>query len=193
MEGEELNQQLLDLIKGLEQEGLVDDKFRLCHSLKEVSSPFFFAELIPTFLTDVRTVVRDMTMALDQSVVNYPDLYEHCIKLRGSATCIGACRLKMACSNLRQAIDNKSKVGCLLALNDIKHEYCSLQSKWDTVVQLGLLKELMIRKCNGIRSVYFTEAYVFQQFCFYEAPSPTPTPGLNQPNEELLNRNNASK
>uniref|UniRef100_A0A5B7AW06 Histidine-containing phosphotransfer protein n=1 Tax=Davidia involucrata TaxID=16924 RepID=A0A5B7AW06_DAVIN len=136
MESEELNQQLLDLIKGLEQEGLVDDKFRLCHSLKEVSSPFFFAELIPTFLTDVRTVVRDMTITLDQSIMDYYVMYEYCIKLRGSATCIGACRMKIACSNLRQAIDNKSKDGCLLALNDIKNEYCSLQSKWDTIVQL---------------------------------------------------------
>uniref|UniRef100_A0A5B7AVM8 Histidine-containing phosphotransfer protein n=1 Tax=Davidia involucrata TaxID=16924 RepID=A0A5B7AVM8_DAVIN len=140
MESEELNQQLLDLIKGLEQEGLVDDKFRLCHSLKEVSSPFFFAELIPTFLTDVRTVVRDMTITLDQSIMDYYVMYEYCIKLRGSATCIGACRMKIACSNLRQAIDNKSKDGLrkqlfLMRANDhnIGDLWCPFPSSLDRV------------------------------------------------------------
>ncbi|XP_059665958.1 histidine-containing phosphotransfer protein 2-like isoform X3 [Cornus florida] len=136
MDKEALNQQLLQLMKALEQEGFVDEKFRLCHSLKEISGPFFFVELIPTFLTDVRTVLRDITAALDQSVVDYNDMYEYCIKLRGSATSIGASQMKNACSNLRQAVDNKSKDGCLLALNDIKHEYFSLRSKWETIVQL---------------------------------------------------------
>ncbi|XP_022893146.1 histidine-containing phosphotransfer protein 2-like isoform X1 [Olea europaea var. sylvestris] len=104
-----LNQLLINSIGELQQQGLVDDYFRHCHSLKEENGPFFFVELIPVFLADARKVVNEMAKAIDQSLVDYNQMYVHCIKLKGSAACIGACRLRNACTYMSQAIDDKSR------------------------------------------------------------------------------------
>lgn len=45
-------------------QGLVDSYFQICYSLKEDNGPYFFLELIPSFLSDARTVMRDMAEAL---------------------------------------------------------------------------------------------------------------------------------
>ncbi|XP_057981392.1 histidine-containing phosphotransfer protein 2-like isoform X2 [Malania oleifera] len=131
-----LNRQLLDMVHDMQNEGLLDQQFGLIHSLRETTSPFFIAELIPIFCTDVQAVLRDMTRALDQPVLDYHDLEEYCIKLKGSTSCIGAHRMALACVDLRQAIDNKSKEGCLLALNGLRHEFHNLRGRLDKIVQL---------------------------------------------------------
>ncbi|KAK9282842.1 hypothetical protein L1049_011065 [Liquidambar formosana] len=131
-----LNHQLQDLIRAMENEGLLDKNFGIVHSLKEANSPFFLVELIPMFCTDVQTDIRKLTQTLDQPSVDYHDLEEYCIKIKGGSSCIGARRMALACVDLRRAIDNKSKEGCFLALNGIKHEFYNLRGKLDTILQL---------------------------------------------------------
>ncbi|KAL2549050.1 Histidine-containing phosphotransfer protein 1 [Forsythia ovata] len=146
MDTKSLNQLLLNRIAELQQQGLVDDYFRQCHSLKEDNGPLFFVELIPVFLADVRKVVKEMVKAIDQPLVDFNQMYVHCIKLKGSAACIGACRLRNACTYLRQAIDDKSRDRCHLALNDIKQEYKYLQSPLDSIVKLE--QEIVTREAS---------------------------------------------
>ncbi|KAI3458871.1 hypothetical protein Pfo_015534 [Paulownia fortunei] len=136
MDTEALNRMLLDRIQELEREGLVDHYFRQCHSLKEDSGLLFFLDLIPIFLADVSTVVNDMAKTLNHSVVDFNEMYSHFIKLKGSSACFGACRVRDACSNLRHAIENNSKDGCLHALNGIKHEYKSLHDQLDSIIKV---------------------------------------------------------
>ncbi|XP_057981393.1 histidine-containing phosphotransfer protein 1-like isoform X3 [Malania oleifera] len=123
-----LNRQLLDMVHDMQNEGfvvarnlrtcmtawkgLLDQQFGLIHSLRETTSPFFIAELIPIFCTDVQAVLRDMTRALDQPVLDYHDLEEYCIKLKGSTS------------------------WCLLALNGLRHEFHNLRGRLDKIVQL---------------------------------------------------------
>ncbi|CAI9756242.1 unnamed protein product [Fraxinus pennsylvanica] len=137
MDTKSLNQLLINRIGELQQQGLADDYFRHCHSLKEDNGPFFFAELIHVFLADAYKVVKEIAKAIDQSHVDYNQMYVHCIKLKGSAACIGACRLRNACTYLRQAIDDKSRDQCCLALNDIKQEYNYLQSPLDSIFKIS--------------------------------------------------------
>ncbi|KAL2525960.1 Histidine-containing phosphotransfer protein 1 [Abeliophyllum distichum] len=146
MDTKSLNQLLLNRIGELQQQGLVDDYFRQCHSLKEDNGPLFFVELIPVFLADVRKVVKEMVKAIDQPLVDFNQMYVHCIKLKGSAACIGACRLRNACTYLRQAIDDKSRDRCHLALNDIKQEYKNLQNPLDSIVKLE--QEIVTREAS---------------------------------------------
>ncbi|KAL2548965.1 Histidine-containing phosphotransfer protein 2 [Forsythia ovata] len=146
MDTKSLNQLLLNRIAELQQQGLVDDYFRQCHSLKEDNGPLFFVELIPVFLADVRKVVKEMVKAIDQPLVDFNQMYVRCIKLKGSAACIGACRLRNACTYLRQAIDDKSRDRCHLALNDIKQEYKYLQSPLDSIVKLE--QEIVTREAS---------------------------------------------
>ncbi|RVW88074.1 Histidine-containing phosphotransfer protein 2 [Vitis vinifera] len=131
-------------------QGMLDKQFGLVHSLKESNSPFFLAEIIPMFCQNVQTILRDLTQTLYFSIfilmsrqivlykepVNYYDLEEYCIKLKGCTSSIGARRMALACVTLRQASENKNKDGCILALNGIKHEYYNLQSSLDSIVQV---------------------------------------------------------
>ncbi|KAM7526796.1 hypothetical protein LguiA_016698 [Lonicera macranthoides] len=136
MDVEALSRKLLARIQSLEQQGFIDNHFRICHSLKEDSGLYFFVDLVPIFFSDVRTVLNDMTITLNEPVVDYDNLDEYCIKIQGSAACIGACRMRKACSNLRQAIDDKSKDRCLSRLNEIKEEFHTLQIQLDPVLEL---------------------------------------------------------
>ncbi|KAK9190285.1 hypothetical protein WN943_018889 [Citrus x changshan-huyou] len=131
-----LNRQLLDTITSMEVEGLVDSRFRMVYSLKEANGPFFFAELIPTFCSDAQTTIREMTLALEQPVVNYHEMEELCMKIKGGTSCIGAHQIALACGDLRHAIDDRSKERCTVAVDAIRHEFLKLHSKMDIVLQL---------------------------------------------------------
>ncbi|XWS75280.1 hypothetical protein CRYUN_Cryun01aG0072800 [Craigia yunnanensis] len=135
---EAFNRQLLDIIHSMEEEqGLVDHRFAMAHSMKETNGPFFFAALLPTFCRDSTATLRELTVALGQPVLNYHELDELCIKIKGSASCIGACRMALACCELRRAVENRSsKESCVTALNAMKQEFLLLQEKMDTLVQL---------------------------------------------------------
>ncbi|PIN08723.1 Two-component phosphorelay intermediate involved in MAP kinase cascade regulation [Handroanthus impetiginosus] len=133
---QELNRMLLDRIQELEREGFVDHHFRECHSLKEDSGLSFFLDLIPVFFSDVFQVVKELAHALNQPVVNFREIYSQFIKLKGCSACFGACRIRDACSNLRQAIDNKSKEGCIQALNSIEDECKSLRDRLDGIIKV---------------------------------------------------------
>ncbi|GFQ05532.1 hypothetical protein PHJA_002697300, partial [Phtheirospermum japonicum] len=91
--------------------GLVDHNFRYCHSLKDDSGLSFFLDLILIFLADVHAVVKNMVKTLKPSDVDFNEMHAHYVKLKGSSSCIGACRLKDTCSYLSQSIDNKSRDG----------------------------------------------------------------------------------
>nr|XP_009780194.1 PREDICTED: histidine-containing phosphotransfer protein 1-like isoform X3 [Nicotiana sylvestris] len=108
-----LVQQVLDRIQSLEDEGLVDSYFQICYSLKEDNGPYFFLELIPSFLSDARTVMRDMAEAL-----------------------LGACKITNVCSDFSKAVNKKSKDECLRILRNINREYRDLQSKLESIMQL---------------------------------------------------------
>ncbi|XP_019263055.1 PREDICTED: histidine-containing phosphotransfer protein 2-like [Nicotiana attenuata] len=131
-----LVQQVLDRIQSLEDEGLVDSYFQICYSLKEDNGPYFFLELIPSFLSDARTVMRDMAEALESPVVDFDVLIEHCIKLKGSSACLGACKITNVCSDFSKAVNKKSKDECLRLLRNINREYRDLQSKLESIMQL---------------------------------------------------------
>ncbi|XVE68632.1 hypothetical protein DITRI_Ditri09bG0084400 [Diplodiscus trichospermus] len=105
---EALNMQILDIIRSMEEEGLVDHRFALVHSMKETNGPFFLAALLPTFCRDSTATLTELTVALGQPVLNYHNLVELCIKIKGSASCIGACRMALACGELWQAAENRS-------------------------------------------------------------------------------------
>ncbi|XP_073158935.1 histidine-containing phosphotransfer protein 2-like [Henckelia pumila] len=136
MDQEALKQLLFDAIQRLENNGLIDYHFRECYLLKEDGGTRFFFDLISNFSTDVGKVVKQMGKTLNQPHVDLSEMNELCIKLKGSAACIGACRISAACSNLSHAIEKESKEGCLQVLNDIKHEYKNLQHRLSEILRV---------------------------------------------------------
>ncbi|XP_051143556.1 histidine-containing phosphotransfer protein 2-like [Andrographis paniculata] len=136
MDVESLKQLMLVRIGELEQKGLVDQHFRNCYSLKEGNGIKFFVELIPIFKDDVQKTINDMTDALNQPVMNFRQMYLDFIKLKGSSSCFGACRVREACATLYEAIENKSKERCIWALDGIKHEQKYLEDHLDIIVEI---------------------------------------------------------
>ncbi|XP_024927073.1 histidine-containing phosphotransfer protein 5 [Ziziphus jujuba] len=133
---EALNRQLLQTIHSFEQEGLLNKFFITARSLKDVNGPYSFVELISTFRTETQSTLRTLTQEMDRPVVNYDEMEESCIKIKGSSSCIGIHRMALACCDLQRAIYDQSKEACFLALNRVKHEFFILQDKFDTICQL---------------------------------------------------------
>ncbi|XP_057804142.1 histidine-containing phosphotransfer protein 2-like isoform X1 [Salvia miltiorrhiza] len=136
MDTEALDRMLLDSIHELEQQKLVDHHFRQCHSLKEDNGLSFFLDLILIFLNDAEATMSEMAEIMYQEVVDFNKIYSYYIKLKGSSACFGACRIKAACSNLRHAIDNKSKEGCLEALSLMKDEHKNLHDQLNSIIKI---------------------------------------------------------
>ncbi|KAL4334906.1 hypothetical protein GQ457_07G019170 [Hibiscus cannabinus] len=134
---EDLENQLLDIVGSMEQEGMIDFHFRMVRGMKETNGPFFFASLLPTFCRDSTETLRELTAALGQTVLNYHDLVELSIKIRGSASCIGACRMADACNEVQRAAERgEDKESLLTALNAAKQVFSALQEKLGTLLQL---------------------------------------------------------
>uniref|UniRef100_A0A7N0ZRS5 Histidine-containing phosphotransfer protein n=1 Tax=Kalanchoe fedtschenkoi TaxID=63787 RepID=A0A7N0ZRS5_KALFE len=120
---EELDRELRLLVKVMQEQGVLDEQFGIVQAIREINDPLFVVDLIPMFCKDAEAGILDMTKLLNQSVVNYHDLKEFCIKLKGSASMIGAPLLMNACTDLCGAIDHMSKERCMTTLTRIKHEY----------------------------------------------------------------------
>ncbi|KAH7547768.1 hypothetical protein ACOSP7_033006 [Xanthoceras sorbifolium] len=135
-EKQALSQQLIEIIRSMEADGVMDHRFRQVYTLKEVNGPFFFADLVSTFCSDSQITIRDMSLVLENPIVNYYDLEELCMKIKGGSSCIGACQMAHACGALRQAVNEKSKERCAAAVEAIKIEYLRLEGRMSNVVQL---------------------------------------------------------
>ena len=133
---EALKGQLFDMFRNMEEEGLVDVHFRLVYSLKEVNGPNFYVELLETFLSDSQTTIREMTQILEQPTMNYYELNELCMKIKGGSACLGACRMAHACGALRQAINEQSKQRCIASVEAIKTEFLRVREKLENITQL---------------------------------------------------------
>ncbi|GLT75333.1 hypothetical protein SLA2020_470660 [Shorea laevis] len=123
---EALNLEVLEMISIMERKGAVDDRLGKIRDMNETSNPFPLLELIPTFNKDAYSILREMSVALGKTDLDYVHLEELCSKMEGKTSSIGACRMARACSRLCQAADEKSKDGCLNAFEILKNDYLSL-------------------------------------------------------------------
>ncbi|XP_009420520.1 histidine-containing phosphotransfer protein 2-like isoform X2 [Musa acuminata AAA Group] len=107
-----LREQLNVLVNSMFLEGLLDQQFRQLQMLQDASSPGFVAEVITLFCEDSERMLTELTKLLDQAVVDYQKVDAYVHQLKGSSS------------------------RCLSALNMVKHQYYSLRSKFDTMLQL---------------------------------------------------------
>ncbi|KAA8518602.1 hypothetical protein F0562_016076 [Nyssa sinensis] len=131
-----LKAQLNGFVKSMHDEGMLDSQFTQIQALQDESNPNFVAEVISLFCDDAKRIITELHKYLDQPDVDYHKLDAYVHQLKGSSSSIGAQRMKLACVDLRQASDEKNKERCLQALNKIMYEYCLLQNKFQTLVQM---------------------------------------------------------
>ncbi|KAK2634267.1 hypothetical protein Ddye_029059 [Dipteronia dyeriana] len=133
---EALIEQLFDIISSMEEEGLLDFHFRVNYSLnKEASDPYHFAELLSNFCSDAQITIRDMTSQVLEQSVNYQELEELSLKIKGGSLCLGVCLMADACGALCEAVDERSKEKCVGAVEAIKTEYLRVQDKINNIAQ----------------------------------------------------------
>ncbi|WRX25178.1 Signal transduction histidine kinase [Theobroma cacao] len=90
-----LKTQLKNFVQSMFDEGVLDSQFSQIQALQDSSNPNFVDEVI--------------TLGYQSVDFSKLDTYVH--QLKGSSSSIGAHRLKLACVNLRQASDDRSKEG----------------------------------------------------------------------------------
>ncbi|XP_056685014.1 uncharacterized protein [Spinacia oleracea] len=100
------------IVSDLEQEGLIDNYFRMCEDLKDVNGPYYFANLLVTFIADTQNAILELTRLLEQTPVNYHDLDQLAIKLRGKTS------------------------WCISSMNEVRHEFERIHARLDAIVQL---------------------------------------------------------
>ncbi|KAK6231803.1 hypothetical protein SCA6_001876 [Theobroma cacao] len=83
-----LKTQLKNFVQSMFDEGVLDSQFSQIQALQDSSNPNFVDEVITLFCTDAERIITELNKYL-----------------------IGAHRLKLACVNLRQASDDRSKEG----------------------------------------------------------------------------------
>ncbi|GAB4855057.1 hypothetical protein Ancab_023639 [Ancistrocladus abbreviatus] len=133
-----LIEQMEAIISELEREGSLDHHFRTSIALTDVNGRWFFANLLPTFMADTRSALRELTRHLETvpELVDFEAVMKLGIKLRGATSSIGACRMAEGCYNLRGAAAAKSYERCTQLLNSIRHEFSTIYDRLDAIGQL---------------------------------------------------------
>ncbi|KAK3228462.1 hypothetical protein Dsin_000343 [Dipteronia sinensis] len=69
---EALIEQLFDIIRSMEEKGLLDFHFRVNYSLhKEACDPYYFAELLSNLCSDSQISIRGSNQSITKSLKNY--------------------------------------------------------------------------------------------------------------------------
>lgn len=130
---------LLALISSMEQEGIIDKRLANARKLKEIGGPNYFVELIQNFFTDTNKTLTEMDKAFANTDLDYNQLFQLNMKIKGGVGSVGGCTMHKACQRLRQAIDRRSKEECIAEHETLKNEYQALFRKLDVIVEIESL------------------------------------------------------
>lgn len=114
----------------------MDDQFVQLQKLQDENSPDFVAEVVTLFFQDSEKILTNLTNALQQQVVDFPQVDAHVHQFKGSSSSIGASRVKKACAAFREICEEKNFEGCLNNLHHLKHEYYQVKNKLETLFRL---------------------------------------------------------
>uniref|UniRef100_A0A7C8YZ44 Histidine-containing phosphotransfer protein n=1 Tax=Opuntia streptacantha TaxID=393608 RepID=A0A7C8YZ44_OPUST len=133
MEVTEMQRQFLEYSQSLFREGYLDSQFTQLQQLQDESNPDFVMEVVTLFFEDSERLVRDLTCALDQPVVDFKTVDAHVHQLKGSSSSIGAQRVKNACIEFRNFCEEQNADACRACLQQVNQEYFLVKSKLQTL------------------------------------------------------------
>ncbi|KAM0948561.1 putative signal transduction histidine kinase, phosphotransfer (Hpt) domain, HPT domain superfamily [Dioscorea sansibarensis] len=96
----------------------------------------FAAETITLFLSEAEKTLTELTVRLNQEIVNFHMLEVVVHRLKGSGLSVGAARMADACLTMATHCDAANKQGCVVSLNRVKEEYQLLMSKIESIRKL---------------------------------------------------------
>ncbi|KAL6276350.1 hypothetical protein ACE6H2_019951 [Prunus campanulata] len=105
-------------------------------AVQNEQNPCFVANLITTFLGDAENVIGQLGTYLSAQDVNYPEVATLALKLKGSSSSVGGCRMALACSELRDVSDVNDHEGCIIVLDLVNQEFLVLRENLNHIVQM---------------------------------------------------------
>ncbi|XP_061359663.1 histidine-containing phosphotransfer protein 1-like [Gastrolobium bilobum] len=136
MEVGQMRRQWVDYTKSLFMEGFLDGQFLQLQQLQDENNPEFVFEVASLFFEDSERLLKDLTFALDQKVVDFKKVDAHVHQLKGSSSSVGAQRVKNACMAFRNFCEEQNTDACLRCLQQVKQEYCLAKNKLETLFGL---------------------------------------------------------
>jgi histidine-containing phosphotransfer protein len=77
---------LQDYTKSLFLEGILDSQFLQLQQLQDESNPDFVSQVVTLFFQDSDRILNDLSLSLDQQVVDFKKVDPHVHQLKGSSS-----------------------------------------------------------------------------------------------------------
>ncbi|KAK7284311.1 hypothetical protein RJT34_19056 [Clitoria ternatea] len=132
----QIQRQLVEYISSLFEEGFLDDQFNQLQQLQDESNPEFVVEVVTLFFEDAERLLNELAKALGQENIDFKRVDALVHQLKGSSSSIGAQRVQKVCIAFRNNCEEKNVEGCLKSLQEIKHEYSLVKSKFENLFKM---------------------------------------------------------
>ncbi|CAD5195928.1 pseudo histidine-containing phosphotransfer protein 2-like [Musa acuminata AAA Group] len=131
-----LQRQLASMKKNLFDQGYLDEQFYQLEELQDESSPNFVEEVVTLFFRDSSRLVANIDQALQKYPQDFRRLDNFMHQLKGSASSIGAAKMKNECTSFREFCNKENREGCLRSFQKVKKEHAVLKQKLENYFQL---------------------------------------------------------
>ncbi|KQK07162.1 pseudo histidine-containing phosphotransfer protein 2 isoform X3 [Brachypodium distachyon] len=136
MDYSNLRRQIIFMKKSFFDQGYLDEQFNQLEELQDESSPNFVEEVVALFLKDSPRLLINIEQAIEKYPQDFYRLDSLVHQLKGSASSIGAVRMKNECSVLKAHGNDKNLEGCRRSLQKMKREHATLKQKLESYFQL---------------------------------------------------------
>ncbi|RRT74019.1 hypothetical protein B296_00010538 [Ensete ventricosum] len=117
-------------------QGFLDEQFYQLEELQDESSPNFVEEVVTLFFRDSSRLMANIDQALEQCPPDFHRLDKFLHRLKGSASSIGAGKMKNECAGFREFCSEENLEGCLRSFQKVKKEHTILRQKLENYFQL---------------------------------------------------------
>ncbi|KAL6334999.1 hypothetical protein AAG906_023804 [Vitis piasezkii] len=137
MERTQQHRQVAHMRQSLFDQGLLDEQFVQLEELRDDANPNFVEEVVTLFYRDSARLVLNIDQALDKTPLDFSKLDSYMHQFKGSASSIGAKKVKGECTLFREYCKAGNGEGCMKTFQQLKKDYAVLRKKLETYFQLA--------------------------------------------------------
>ncbi|URE22636.1 histidine-containing phosphotransfer protein [Musa troglodytarum] len=146
-----LQRQLASMKKNLFDQGYLDEQFNQLEELQDESSPNFVEEVVTLFFRDSSRLMANIDQALEQCPRDFHRLHKLLHRLKGSASSIGAAKMKNECTSFGEFCSEENLEGCPRSFQKVKKEHTILRQKLESYFQsLSLVPSQLLRQVGPV-------------------------------------------
>ncbi|KAG5114595.1 hypothetical protein JHK82_037864 [Glycine max] len=123
-------------MKSLFDEGVVNDQFNMIVALKRIGEPDRVVQLIETYFSNVEMILFELSRHVDNPKVSFCKLASLAREIEDKSTSIGAEQMKLACSDVIKACNEKHQENFSRSMSWLKIEFSKTKNKLEAFVQM---------------------------------------------------------